>query len=119
MTIKRQNDTPILFSGFPWRCVRTFFTDDIVLFSFIVDHDKDAEKIHNGREYGHQHNFGIRQAGQFCHNESACAHDRRHEHPADGSCRFDTAGNVRLETGLFHHGDGKCTGGNRIGDGAA
>jgi hypothetical protein len=92
---------------------------DVVHLGFPVHHHVDAVKIHDGRENGDQHDAGIRHPGQFSHDEAARAHDGRHEHAADGGRRFDTAGDVGPETGLFHHGDREGPGGHRVGNGAA
>ena len=86
---------------------------------FIVHHGKHTEDIHKGREYGDKHDFGIGNARELCHDKAPGTHDGRHEHTRDGGSRLDSTGNMRLEAGLFHHGNGEGTGGNRVGNGAS
>ena len=58
------------------------FPFEIEFLGFIVDHDKDREKIHHSRKKAYKHDAGVRDACQFCHNKATCTHDRRHKHPS-------------------------------------
>ena len=95
------------------------FTHDVIHLGFVVHHDEHAEKVHECRKYAHQHDARVGHTGQLGHDEPAGPHDGGHEHAADGGRRFDAAGDVGPESGLFHHRDGKCSRGDRIGDGTA
>ena len=81
--------------------------------------DEDAGEVQHGGQDGLDGHGGIGQTHVLRHQEGGSAHDGGHDLAAGGGGRLDSAGELRLIAGLFHHGDGDGAGGNGVAHGGA
>ena len=77
--------------------------------------ENNGKKVEQGRQGSDGNDGFIRDLGKARHDESACAHDRRHQLPACRRGGLDPAGKLGWKPRLFHQRDRDDTGGCGIG----
>ena len=80
---------------------------------------QQAEVVEEGRHDGCQHNVGVAQAEELCHDEADSAHNRRTELAACGGNGLYCAGKFFFVACALHQRNGYRTRGGHVGDGRA
>ena len=87
----------------------TWNTFKFAAFGLKVNPQPYAGEIQQRRDNGCFNNVNIRHAYKLSHQESGCAHNRRHQLAARGGCCLYSTGKVLMIAQFFHHGNRQRT----------
>ena len=103
---KRQQQVAVLAQIAPRGQVLTRKALEPELLGLEVHGDEDAGEVQHGGQDGLGSHVDVGNAHVLGHEERRRTHDGGHDLATGGRCCLNGAGELRLEAGLLHHGDG-------------
>ena len=94
----------------PWRELASRCALQVIFFRFEMYPEEYPNEVENGRNDGSLDDFHIGDTDEFRHQESGCAHDRRHQLATGRSCRFYGTSEILVISQFLHHRDGEGAG---------
>ena len=94
----------------PWRELASRCALQVILFRFEMNAKEHTNEVENSRNDGSLDDFHIGDTDEFRHQESCCAHDRRHQLATGGSGCFYGTGEIFVIAQFLHHRDGEGAG---------
>ena len=102
---------PFLFQDLaPWRELASRCALQVILFRFEMNAKENTNEVENGRNDSSFDDFHIGDTDEFRHQESGCAHDRRHQLATGRSGCFYGTGEILVIAQFLHHRDGEGAG---------